>query len=97
MRKRKTKRWVVYGVVPLLLPAGPISRAEDRNGCHPWVLFVARATCASGQSRRGAPSCDRSWRSQTADVMQAIRGLGSIVPSYNRYGLPRRASHIWSV
>jgi hypothetical protein len=34
---------------------------------HPWVLFVTVATCVHGQSRRDAPSHDRSWRSPAAD------------------------------
>jgi hypothetical protein len=33
--REKQKDRVVYGVVPLLLPAGPIGRVEDRDVCHP--------------------------------------------------------------
>jgi hypothetical protein len=31
---------VVYGVVSLLLLAGPIGHAGDGDVRHPWVLFV---------------------------------------------------------
>jgi hypothetical protein len=66
-KEKNKKMGVVYGVVPLLLPVGPIGCVEDRDVRHPWVLFVTGATCSPGQSRRGTPSRDRSWKSQTAD------------------------------
>jgi hypothetical protein len=46
-------------------PRGPlVVWAMER---HLWVLFVTGATCVLGQSRRGAPSRDRSGRGQIAD------------------------------
>jgi hypothetical protein len=59
---------VVYSVVLLFLLADPLGHAGDGDVRHPWVLFITRATCVPGQSRRGAPS--RACGSRSGRVWQ---------------------------
>jgi hypothetical protein len=65
--REKQKDGVVYGRRSSSSPRGPPCRAGEGDVRHPWFLFITRATCVPGQSSRGAPSRDRSWRSHIAD------------------------------
>jgi hypothetical protein len=102
---------VVYGVVPHLLLVGPLGRAGDGDVRHPRVMFITGATCVPGQSRRGAPSHDRSWRSQIADgdaghmgirqhsaILFHVMGRRGCLSMARHYFsvMPRRAGHVRS-